>query len=90
VADRTGHKSSVIINRHRRQARQAAELDLGALLPLVEAIPEYRKAPPLSPQGGPERRPEFLTENPSQVLAIENPDVFSAVPKVGLEPTHYF
>jgi len=44
VADRTGHKSSVMINRYRRVARQVAELSLGALLPLDEAIPELRAA----------------------------------------------
>ena len=36
VADRTGHKSSVKINRYRRAARTAAELGLGDMLPLVE------------------------------------------------------
>src|SRR6201999_3456796 len=34
VADRTGHKSSVMINRYRRAARTAAELGLGDMLPL--------------------------------------------------------
>ena len=42
VADRTGHKSSVMINRYRRAARTAAELALGGLVPLCEAIPELR------------------------------------------------
>jgi integrase len=42
VADRTGHKSSVMINRYRRAARTAAELNLGPLLPLDQAIPELR------------------------------------------------
>jgi integrase len=40
VADRTGHKSSVMINRYRRAARTAAELGLGWLHPLSTAIPE--------------------------------------------------
>jgi len=40
VADRTGHKSSTMINRYRRAARMAAELNLGSLQPLDEAIPE--------------------------------------------------
>ncbi len=39
VADRTGHKSSAMINRYRRAARHAQELDLGDLSPLDEAIP---------------------------------------------------
>ena len=40
VMDRTGHKSSLMINRYRRTARTAAELGLGDLAPLDEAIPE--------------------------------------------------
>lgn len=40
VADRTGHKSSVMINRYRRAARTAAELGLGWLVPLHAAVPE--------------------------------------------------
>lgn len=40
VQDRTGHKSSVMINLYRRQARKAAELNLGPLKPLHEAIPD--------------------------------------------------
>lgn len=53
MADRTGHRSSVMINRYRRAARQVAELDLGTLLPLDEAIPELR---PTAPAGaGPDR-----------------------------------
>jgi integrase len=51
VADRTGHKSSAMINKYRRQARQAAELKLGELAPLAQAIPELAKK---APAGGPE------------------------------------
>jgi len=40
VADRTGHRSSAMINRYRRAARTWAELALGPLAPLDEAIPE--------------------------------------------------
>lgn len=42
VADRTGHKSSNMINTYRRAARTAAELNLGWLAPLNLAIPELR------------------------------------------------
>jgi hypothetical protein len=38
VADRIGHRSSVMINRYRRAARTAQELGLGELLPLAEAL----------------------------------------------------
>lgn len=40
VADRTGHKSSVMINRYRRAARTAAELGQVWLEPLDATIPE--------------------------------------------------
>jgi len=44
VADRTGHRSSQMINRYRRAARTLAELGLGQLTPLDQAIPELRAA----------------------------------------------
>jgi integrase len=40
VANRTGHKSSKMINEYRRQAQCHAEVVMGALAPLVEVIPE--------------------------------------------------
>ena len=40
VADRTGHTSSVMINRYRRAARRVEELGLGALAELDVAVPE--------------------------------------------------
>ncbi len=43
VQDRTGHKSSLMINRYRRAARTAAELHLGDFMPLDEAIPELAR-----------------------------------------------
>lgn len=56
IADRTGHQSSVMINRYRKAARTAAELNLGALDPLDRAIPHLLRGP--SPTGSPtERRP---------------------------------
>jgi integrase len=42
VADRTGHRSSQMINTYRRTARTYAELGLGELAAMVEAIPELR------------------------------------------------
>jgi integrase len=48
VADRTGHRSSSMINRYRRQARTWGELGLGELVPLDRALPELAAiAPPL-------------------------------------------
>lgn len=52
VADRTGHKSSNMINRYRRAARTVAELSLGWLAPLDEAIPELRRTVYGSSTGG--------------------------------------
>jgi integrase len=40
VMDRTGHRSSEMVNRYRRSARRAEELGLGELTPLDTAIPE--------------------------------------------------
>ncbi|WP_438023436.1 tyrosine-type recombinase/integrase [Sorangium sp. So ce233] len=40
VADRTGHRSSIMIQRYRRAARTFAELGLGELASLAEAFPE--------------------------------------------------
>jgi integrase len=40
VQDRTGHTTSAMLNRYRRQARHASELHLGELAPLNEAIPD--------------------------------------------------
>jgi len=41
IADRTGHKSSQMIAKYRRLARTHAELNLGELVPLADAIPEF-------------------------------------------------
>ncbi|HET7542295.1 MAG TPA: tyrosine-type recombinase/integrase, partial [Polyangiaceae bacterium] len=41
VCDRTGHRSSQMLNKYRRAARTAAELGLGWLIPLDEGIPEF-------------------------------------------------
>lgn len=41
VQDRTGHRSSHMVNRYRRVARTVLEAELGDLTPLDEAIPEF-------------------------------------------------
>lgn len=46
VADRTGHRSSVMINAYRRAARTAAELGLGELAPLDQAVAWREEAAP--------------------------------------------
>jgi integrase len=40
ITDRTGHRSSQMIYRYKRQARTHAELNLGGFVPLDEALPE--------------------------------------------------
>jgi hypothetical protein len=44
ITDRTGHKSSQMIYRYKRQARTHAELNPGGFVPLYEAIPELHDA----------------------------------------------
>ena len=50
VADRTGHKSSTMINRYRRKARS---WNMGTLTPLDEAIPELAPSSPARNSVGP-------------------------------------
>ena len=51
VADRTGHTSSIMINRYRRAARMASELNLGALAPFDSAIPDRADYPRIAHDG---------------------------------------
>jgi len=44
VMDRTGHKSSTMVNRYRRVARTVAEAGLGSPVPLHMALPEFAAA----------------------------------------------
>jgi len=84
VSDRTGHKSSQMINRYRRSARSASELGLGELKPLDQAIPEFRPAPeqvaataPAQPNADVLSR-EPATEQPETTVAVPEPAVNSA------------
>ena len=69
VQDRTGHRSSVMINRYRRAARSVTELGLGWLAPLCDAIPEL-KGPPM----GPDRKG---AESGDYSASFETPVIFS-------------
>jgi integrase len=51
VTRRTGHKTSQMVARYRRTAETHAELGLGWLLPLHEAIPELAKLDRADDQG---------------------------------------
>ena len=79
ISDRTGHRSSTMINRYKRQARTAAELGLGRLAPMDRAIPElalrHGKGTPTLPVESVAQRPQ------------PQPHDFNLVPEVGLEPT---
>ena len=44
IADRTGHRSSLMINRYRRRARNVVEAGLGSLAPWNAAIPDVAPA----------------------------------------------
>src|SRR5690606_9487912 len=58
VCDRTGHRSSNMLNKYRRAARTAEELGLGWLKPMHEVIPELvgadGRARGVEPVGGAE------------------------------------
>ena len=101
IMDRTGHKSSQMIARYRRGARTAAELHLGALAPMDDAIPELRPSPrePGSGRdegaagrpaedadGGP---PGEASGRPGRIQSLD-PQIGTAAPKVvpnGREPS---
>lgn len=59
VTDRTGHRSSAMVMTYKRAARQAAELRLGPLKPLDEAIPELNRRGNRRGSGGPSRNAAY-------------------------------
>jgi integrase len=65
IADRTGHRSTAMINRYKRTARSFAELDLGSPVPLSEAILNWpnsstnQPAQSLRALGAPQGAPEI-------------------------------
>ena len=63
IADRTGHKSSLMINRYRRAARTASELGLGDLAPLDTAIPELAPSVAAAPSAPPASSPGSAPAN---------------------------
>jgi hypothetical protein len=73
VADRTGHKSSTMINGYRRQARSATELGLGPLKPLDQAIPDLRKLGGGGPDGGPSPDDDDPEAQPNAVESQDKP-----------------
>ena len=82
VSDRTGHGSSVMINRYRRAARSAEELGLGSLEPLDQALPEFCPA-----KGDPQSDPQPKSAETIKDLAFPPSPLFSAVvAPPGVEP----
>ena len=73
VQDRTGHKSSVMVNRYRRQARQANELKLGTLAPLNASL--------FGPQSGPASGPPPRIQHARRVVTrSQSQHVFRSSP----------
>src|SRR5258708_954619 len=62
VMDRTGHRASLMVARHKRQARTAAEFGLGPLAPLDQAIPEFVAAGKLQGHRARRRRQRKLSK----------------------------
>ncbi len=79
VADRTGHRSSEMINRYRRAARTWGELDLGGLAPLDSAIPELASVPQGVPHGG-ERGGSEKRAKSSGEKGIRTPGTIAGTP----------
>ncbi|CAN5901300.1 hypothetical protein BH11MYX4_BH11MYX4_01920 [soil metagenome] len=73
ISDRTGHKSSAMINRYKRAARSVSELGLGRLKAMGEAIPEFVPASP--PAEGVPEEPRGGEPEPLRGGAPERPDL---------------
>jgi hypothetical protein len=67
IADRTGHRSSQMINRYRRPARTVADLGLGWLAQMCDAVPELANWRPSGFQLAP-KAPE-ATQEPAKTVA---------------------
>lgn len=76
VIDRTGHTSSDMVNRYRRQARTVAELGIGLPLPMHKVIPELSN------------NVETLADVSGDDGMNSQTAGFQAVRRVGVEPTH--
>jgi integrase len=79
VQDRTGHTTSIMVNRYRQSARTVAELGLGKLAPLVTAIPELAAAYEREKDAAAERGGTPREESsPSVNVALLGPKAASA------------
>jgi len=80
ISDRTGHRSSLMIAKYKRIARTFGELELGDLVPLAQAIPELRDAPPMTAS-------TLTTAN--EVAELRGPEVEVIGPRLGREHRKY-
>ena len=78
VTGRTGHRSSSQLSEYDRQRGEAEELGLGWLLPMDEAIPEFRK-PQQSPAPSPRQVPR---RGARAVNRPQSPRIFGSSPKL--------
>ncbi|MBX3185683.1 MAG: tyrosine-type recombinase/integrase [Labilithrix sp.] len=76
IADRTGHKSSAMINRYKRTARTVMELGLGKLRPMIDTIPELAALKPREPS-----RPAIRASRRANLSLNLSPDL-----SLGREP----
>ncbi len=103
VADRTGHRSSVMVNRYRRAARHAAEIGLGPLGALDQLAPELAEhaVDPSTRSGGDEVAStdrEMVPQSvqtpchliPLSAPSAEIPECSGIVAEEGLEPSSPF
>ena len=80
VMDRTGHRSSAMVNRYRRVARTVAELGLGPLAPLNEAIPEACDPEGAGKLQGPSSSEEVSAPDSSTITLAERKGFEPPVP----------
>jgi hypothetical protein len=83
VTTRTGHTTSAMLNRYRRDAESIAELNLGWFAPLHDAVPELAE---LDPQAGQilaaAEPPEVATRanTPGNTPGVTNPPSMDSTP----------
>jgi hypothetical protein len=65
VQDRTGHTTSLMLSKYRRQSRNASELGLGGLQPLNDALPELRGGQKGGQRRWPKKSPSAQFSNAS-------------------------
>ncbi len=80
IRDRTSHKSTSMIDRYRRLARQVGELELGSLCNLVRGLGWWKGGGSEVAEGGPAA--DSTGENPDEEAGVPHP-AWTAEPKFG-------